>query len=120
MKSKSQRSLNDLRDKATIALHADFKFDEVSPTIKATEICQNVRCTFRVQRSGLELASSVNLQNNSWYEASDDFVKKKPTISWKTQDENDVRRYPHTEAKEKRVTKSTVCPENFPEFFHTL
>ena len=77
MKSKSQRSLNDLRDKATIALHADFKLDEVSPTIKATEICQNVRCTFRVQRSGLELASSVNLQNNSWYEASDDFVKKK-------------------------------------------
>ena len=49
----------------TIALHSDFKFDEVSPTIKATEICQNVRCTFRVQRSGLELASSVILQNNS-------------------------------------------------------
>ena len=65
MKLKSQRSLNDLRDKATIALHADFKLDEVSPTIKATEICQNVRCTFLVQRSGLELASSVNLQNNS-------------------------------------------------------
>ena len=36
----------------------------------------NVRCTFLVQRSGLELASSVILQNNSWYEASDDFVKK--------------------------------------------
>ena len=35
----------------------------------------NVRCTFLVQRSGLELASSVILQNNSWYEASDDFVK---------------------------------------------
>ena len=65
IKSKSQRSLNDLRDKATIALHADFKLDDVSPTIKATEIFQNGRCTFLVQRSGLELASSVILQNNS-------------------------------------------------------
>ena len=27
---------------------------------------------------------------------------------------------PHTEAQYKRETKSTVCTENFPEFFHTL
>ena len=36
---KSQRSLLEttiLEYKATIALHSDFKFDEVSPTIKAT------------------------------------------------------------------------------------
>ena len=61
MKSKSQRSLNDLRDKATIALHADFKLDEVSPTIKATEICQNVpaaRSLFNVLVSNSQVALS--------------------------------------------------------------
>ena len=61
MKSKSQRSLNDLRDKATIALHADFKLDEVSPTIKATEICQNVpaaRSLFNVLVANSQVALS--------------------------------------------------------------
>ena len=124
MKSKSQRSLNDLRDKATIALHADFKLDEVSPTIKATEICQNVpaaRSLFNVLVSNSQVALSCKTILDT-KQATISLKKKTTTISWKTREQNDVRRYPHTEAKEKRATnwKSTVCPENFPEFFHTL
>lgn len=116
-KSKSQRSLLEttiLEIKANIALHSDFKFEKVSPTIKQMEICQNVCCTFRVERS-VRANSQVVLacKKNSLYDACDDLMEN-------ARPKRRQQVPTHTEAHNKLETKSTVCTENVPEFFLTL
>ena len=90
-----------LEIKAIIALHSDFKFDKVSPAIKATG--HLTKRMLHVQ----PLPCKTILDTTQ------------ATISWKTRDQNDVRRYPHTQ-RLIRERKSTMCTENFPEFFHSL
>ena len=80
-----------LEIKAIIALHSDFKFDKVSPAIKATG--HLTKRMLHVQ----PLPCKTILDTTQ------------ATISWKTRDQNDVRRYPHTQRLIENVRGSRRC-----------
>ena len=96
-----------LEIKAIITLHSYLKFDKVSCAIKAKKSAKKcaARSGFKVLVSNSKAALPFKTILNTTNFESDDFVEKS-TILWKTRDENDVRRYPHTQRLNTNVRRS--------------